>query len=199
MIKPEPVILSGTHVRLEPMQAQHVAPLFAASDPRIWEFALAPMNSLEDVAAYVQSALAGRAAGSALPFVQVRPDSGKVIGSTRFGNISVPDSRVEIGWSWINPDYWGGPVNAEAKYLLLRHAFEDLGVLRVEFKGDALNLRSRKALEKIGATFEGILRQHMRTASGRQRDSFYYSIIAAEWPAVKTGLEQRLGAELGRC
>lgn len=192
MKRPSPATLSGRHVRLEPLRLEHAEALLAASDPRIWEFALAPMETLEDVRSYVETALAGQAEGAALPFVQVSSDSGQVVGSTRFGNISVPDSRVEIGWTWIHPAFWGSQINAEAKYLLLRHAFEDLGALRVEFKGDALNMRSRRALEKLGASFEGILRQHMRTAAGRQRDSFYYSIIAAEWPGIKSRLEARL-------
>lgn len=196
MHRPEPILLAGRLVRLEPLQREHIPALFDASDPRIWEFALAPMDSLADMQAYVEAALQAAAEGSALPFVQVIPATGQLIGSTRYGNISVADRRLEIGWTWLNPAFWGSLVNTEAKYLLLRHAFDDLGALRVEFKGDALNQRSRRALEKLGATFEGVLRLHMRTATGRQRDSFYYSILADEWPAVKERLKARLAQHL---
>lgn len=192
MQPPELIDLSGTHVRLATLRVEHVAGLYAASDPRIWEYAVAPMGTLAEMDAYVQTALAARAAGHALPFVVMLAQEGTVIGSTRYGNISVFDQRLEIGWSWLHPKYWGTLVNLEAKYLLLRHAFETLGVIRVEFKGDALNLRSRRALEKIGATFEGVLRQHQRLASGRQRDTFYYSILLDEWPHIRLQLEARL-------
>lgn len=195
MLRPEPVTLRGRHVILEPMVREHAAELYAISrHPELWRLSLLPMDTPEDVAAYVDTAVSGVAAGTTLPFVQRCSASGELIGSTRFGNIDVFNRRVEIGWTWIIPPRQRSGINTEAKYLLLRHAFEDLGVYRVEFKGDARNEKSRNALARIGAKYEGILRQHMRTADGGQRDSFYFSVIAAEWAATKAHLEALMAA-----
>jgi RimJ/RimL family protein N-acetyltransferase len=131
-------------------------------------------------------------AGTALPFATVHVASGQVIGSTRFMNIDVANRRVEIGATWIAAPWRRTAVNTEAKYLMLRHAFETLGCIRVELKTDALNQRSRNAIRRIGAQEEGILRQHVVTWSGRLRDSVYFSILNSEWPRVKQDLEQKL-------
>ena len=144
------------------------------------------------MAAYIQTALDAQKAGTAVPFATVHVGSGKVIGSTRYMNIDVPNRRVEIGATWIAPPWRRTAVNTEAKYLMLRHAFEALGCIRVELKTDALNQRSRNAIRRIGAQEEGILRQHMVTWSGRLRDSVYFSILDSEWPRVKQDLEQKL-------
>ncbi len=190
MLRPEPVTLTGRHVILQPMLQEHAAELFEISrHAELWRLSLTPMDTLADVEAYVQTAIQGRDAGTTLPFVQRCSQSGVLVGSTRFGNIDVFNRRVEVGWTWLTPARQRSGINTEAKYLLLRHAFEDLGVYRVEFKGDARNEKSRKALERIGAKFEGILRQHMRTADGGQRDSFYFSVIAGEWPRTRAHLE----------
>jgi N-acetyltransferase len=192
---PSPVILEGCHVRLEPLAQTHHAALCAIGlDPELWEFIPYCVATPEDMAAYIQSALNDQAAGRALPFATVRvsSNSGQVIGSTRYMNIDHANRRVEIGATWIAAPWRRTAVNTEAKYLMLRHAFETLGCIRVEFKTDALNQRSRNAIRRIGATEEGTLRQHMVMWSGRLRDSVYFSILDFEWPRVKQNLEQKL-------
>jgi RimJ/RimL family protein N-acetyltransferase len=188
-----PVTLRGRHVVLEPMRAADVDPLFRAGTAAdLWANTVSFIRSREDMARYVAGALKAAEERTALPFVLRRPDSGEVAGSTRFGNASPEHRRVEIGWTWVVPDLQRTPVNTEAKYLMLRHAFESLGVVRVEFKTDFLNAKSRAALQRIGAVEEGVLRRHMRTEQGRVRDTVYYSITDAEWPAVKPRLEALL-------
>jgi RimJ/RimL family protein N-acetyltransferase len=150
------------------------------------------MRSAEDLRRYLETAVRERTEGRSMPFATVAKAAGKPIGSTRFGNIDHEHRRVEIGWTWIGRDWQRTAVNTEAKLLMLGHAFERWGVLRVELKTDALNERSRAAIRRIGATEEGIFRKHMVTDSGRFRDSAYYSITDDEWPRVKAGLEARL-------
>jgi N-acetyltransferase len=142
--------------------------------------------------AYIQSALNAQKSGTALPFATVHLSTGQVIGSTRFMNIDIANRRVEIGATWIASPWRRTAVNTEAKYLMLRHAFETLGCIRVELKTDSLNQRSRNAIRRIGAREEGTLRQHMVTWSGRLRDTVYFSILDSEWPGVKRDLEQKL-------
>jgi N-acetyltransferase len=188
-----PVTLEGRHVRLEPLAQTHHAALCAVGlDPELWELIPYRVATPEDMAAYIQTALNLQAAGSALPFATVHAPSGQAIGSTRFMNIDVANRRVEIGATWIAPPWRRTAVNTEAKYLMLRHAFETLGCIRVELKTDALNQRSRNAIRRIGATEEGTLRQHIITWSGRLRDSVYFSVLDSEWPRVKWDLEQKL-------
>ena len=186
--------LTGTRIRLEPLSEGHHPALCAVGlDAELWQWSPRPLRTPADMAAYIEFALAERAAGRALPFVIVDQATGRAIGSTRFGAIEPAHRRVEIGWTWLGRPWQRTAVNTEAKYLLLRHAFETLGCIRVELKTDALNERSRAAIRRIGAREEGILRSHMVTASGRIRDSVYYSILDGEWPAVKRNLEARLG------
>ena len=188
-----PVTLEGRHVRLEPLAQTHHAGLCAVGlDPDLWELIPYRVVTPEDMAAYIQTALNLQAAGTALPFATVHAPSGQVIGSTRFMNIDMANRRVEIGATWIAQPWRRTAVNTEAKYLMLRHAFETLGCIRVELKTDALNQRSRNAIRRIGATEEGTLRQHIITWSGRFRDSVYFSILDSEWPRVKRDLEQKL-------
>ncbi len=192
-----PVTLEGRHVRLEPLaQAHHAALCAIGLDPELWEFIPYRVVTPEDMAAYIQTALNAQAAGTALPFATVHVSSdaasGQVIGSTRYMNIDHANRRLEIGATWIARPWRRTAVNTEAKYLMLRHAFETLGCIRVEFKTDSLNQRSRNAIRRIGATEEGTLRQHMITWSGRLRDSVYFSILDSEWPRVKQDLEQKL-------
>jgi RimJ/RimL family protein N-acetyltransferase len=144
------------------------------------------------MAAYIQAALQAQAAGTALPFATIERASEQVIGSTRFMNIDVPNRRVEIGSTWIARPWQRSFVNTEAKFLMLRHAFEVLGCIRVELKTDALNERSRNAILRIGAREEGILRKHIVTWTGRVRDTVYFSILDDEWPRVKADLEAKL-------
>jgi RimJ/RimL family protein N-acetyltransferase len=188
-----PVTLEGQHVRLEPLTLAHHADLCAVGlDDELWRLTFSRVQSADEMRAYIMSALRAQAAGTALPFATIARASGRAVGSTRFANISVADRRVEIGWTWLGRAYQRTALNTEAKYLMLRHAFEVLGCIRVELKTDALNTRSRAAILRIGATEEGILRRHTLTASGRVRDTVYFSILDDEWPRVKARLEQRL-------
>lgn len=178
-----PVILEGTRVRLVPMEPAHEAALWeAANFPDIWKLTgTTPMRSVEDIRRYMNTALRERDAGTAVPFVTTDVHTGEVIGSTRFANISAADRRVEIGWTWLRPDRHRTGANGEAKALMLQHAFDRWGALRVEIKTDALNARSRAAIERLGATFEGTHRQHMIVREGRVRDTVYYSVLDTEW------------------
>jgi len=191
----EPVTLQGRHVRLEPLERSHHAALCAIGlDADLWELIPYRVATPQEMAAYIQTALDAQAAGSALPFATVLAGSGQVIGSTRYMNIDRPHRRLEIGATWIAKPWQRTAVNTETKYLMLRHAFETLGCIRVELKTDSLNQRSRSAIRRIGATEEGTLRQHMITWSGRLRDTVYFSILDSEWPRVKQDLEQKLSA-----
>jgi N-acetyltransferase len=185
--------LEGVHVRLEPLTDSHVQPLAeVAFDPELWRWTMTRIHTIEDLAGYVHSALQEQRAGVALPFATVERSSGRVVGSTRFGNIDRPNRRVEIGWTWIARPWQRTALNTEAKYLMLRWAFEKLGCIRVELKTDALNDRSRRAIARLGAVEEGVLRSHMITAAGRVRDTVYFSIIESEWPNVRASLERKL-------
>ena len=141
---------------------------------------------------YIQIALRAQEQGTALPFATVERSSGLVIGSTRFGSIDREQLGVEIGWTWIAQQWQRTPINTEAKYLMLNHAFEKFGCIRVQFKTDSLNTRSRAALLRVGAQEEGVFRNHMITYSGRIRHTVYFSIIDSEWPQVKAHLEEKL-------
>ncbi len=188
-----PVLLEGAHVRLEPLVKEHLAGLAAVSlDEELWRWIPTPVRTPEEMAAYIEAALNEQERGLALPFAIVEKATGRAIGSTRYANIDRMHHRVEIGWTWVARDWQRTPMNTEAKYLLLRHAFETLGCMRVELKTDSLNERSRAAILRIGAREEGIFRNHMITASGRVRHTVYFSIIDSEWPAVKAGLEAKL-------
>ena len=189
----QPVTLEGKCIRLEPLSlAHHAALCHVGLDQDVWRWIIAPVRTPEEMRAYIETALAEQAAGTALPFATIERASGRAIGSTRYGNIDRSNRRVEIGWTWIARPWQRTAVNTEAKYLMLRHAFETLGCIRVELKTDSLNERSRKAILRIGAQEEGTFRNHMITASGRIRHTVYYSIIDSEWPAVKANLEEKL-------
>lgn len=189
----EPVVLRGTHVRLEPLGHQHFDDLVeVALDEEIWRWTTERARTPEELRAWIDRALAMRDTGTAMPFATVALPQGKAIGGTRFATWSETDRRVEIGWTWIGRGWQRTAVNTEAKYLMLRHAFEVLGCLRVELRTDVGNERSRAAIRRIGAKEEGILRKHSVTASGRVRDTVYYSILDEEWPEVKAGLQARL-------
>lgn len=192
-MKVAPVTLEGAHVRLEPLTMEHAPALWeAGSDPEVWRLIPSRVTSREEMMAFVQSVLAAQAAGTALPFATIHRESGRAIGSTRYMNIDAASRRLEIGGTWIAPEFQRSPVNTEAKLLMLRHAFEALGAMRVELKTDSLNYRSRNAIQRIGARPEGIFRNHMPTWSGRIRHSAYFSITDAEWPEVRKNLEAKL-------
>lgn len=177
-----PVTLEGHHVRLIPMTLDHVEALFRAADfPEIWEHtSTLPMVTVADMKAYVGVALVEQAAGQAIPLVTVDPVTGEVIGATRFADIDVADRRLAIGWTWLRPDRQHTGINGEAKALMLQQAFDAWGVLRVEIRTDVRNARSRSAIERIGGTYEGTLRQHM-IVDGRVRNTAYYSVIDTDW------------------
>ena len=161
-------------------------------DPDLWRWTVSAVASRADMEKYVRTALAERDAGRAIPFVIVDPRSGEVAGSTRFAAIDPQNRRMEIGWTWIGRRWQRTALNTEMKLLMLRHAFEEADCIRVELKTDALNERSRRAIRRLGAKEEGILRSHMVTHTGRFRDTVYHSILAAEWPAVLAHLEALL-------
>jgi len=187
------VTLEGEYVRLEPLQRAHLAALAEVGlDQELWRWIPTAVRNVQEMAAYIETALEEQARGVSLPFALVEKNSGRPIGSTRYGSIDCTHRRVEIGWTWVARKWQRTAVNTEAKYLLLKHAFETLGCIRVELKTDSLNQRSRVAILRIGAREEGIFRNHMITASGRIRHSVYYSIIDSEWPKVKTRLEAML-------
>lgn len=189
----EPVILEGQHVRLEPLSLEHHAQLCEVGlDPDLWRWTTNFIRTPEELRAYMQTALREQEEGRSLPFATVLQSSGRAIGSTRYCNIDSTNRRVEIGFTWIGAPWQRTLVNTEAKYLQLRHAFENLGCIRVELKTDSLNERSRKAILRIGAKEEGTFRNHMVVHDGRLRHSVYYSVIESEWPAVKAALEEKL-------
>lgn len=180
-------------MRLEPMTFEHHDALCEIGmDPDLWRWIPTQVRSREDMHEYIKIALQWQADGTALPFVTVEQSSGKAIGSTRYMNIDKPNRRVEIGATWIAKPWQRTVVNTEAKYLMLKHAFETLGCLRVELKTDELNEKSRNAILRIGAKQEGIFRHHVVCWDGRLRNSVYFSVIAPEWPEVKAALEEKL-------
>jgi N-acetyltransferase len=190
----EPIILDGGFVRLEPLSPDHHAALSAVGcDPSIWRWNPTQIiRTPEDMRAYIDAALQQQADGLSLPFATIDKRAGHAVGSTRYAYPDVANRGVEIGYTWIAPPWQRTAVNTEAKYLMLRQAFESWGCLRVQLKTDSLNERSRNAIARIGAQQEGILRNHMRTHSGRMRHSVVFSIIDSEWPAVKEQLLKRL-------
>ncbi|MGA2096263.1 MAG: GNAT family protein [Candidatus Acidiferrum sp.] len=188
-----PVTLEGRHVRLEPLSHAHDTGLSAVGlHEELWRWIAIPVRTPEEMSAYIETALGEQARGVSLPFALIEKSGGRAIGSTRYGNIDRTHHRVEIGWTWVAPEWQRTGVNTEAKYLLLKHAFETLGCIRVELKTDELNERSRAAILRIGGREEGTLRNHMITASGRIRHSVYYSILNSEWPDVKSRLQARM-------
>lgn len=200
-----PTILEGDIVRLEPLSPAHVDALVTAgADPAVFRWTQLPgmrwsfeqgcreAPTRELMAGYVEQAQGWQRAGTALPFATVSKALDRAVGSTRFANIDVANKRAEIGWTWLASDWQRSGANTEAKYLMLRHAFERMGCIRVEFKTDRRNDKSRAALQRIGAVQEGILRQHMVLPDGTYRDSVYFSVLDNEWPRVKAELEARL-------
>ena len=189
----EPVTLEGAIVRLVPLELDHVPGLAEVGlDPRIWQWTLARPTSEADVRDWALAAIHNRDAGTELPFATLDAATGQPIGSSRYMSIVLEHRRLEIGWTWLAPGRQRTGANREAKLLMLGHAFETVGCRRVEFKTDSLNEPSRTALLGIGATFEGIFRNHMVMPGGRMRHSAYYSVIDEEWPSVKAGLERSL-------
>ncbi|MGA7402256.1 MAG: GNAT family protein [Candidatus Sulfotelmatobacter sp.] len=192
-----PVTLQGSIVRLEPIRPEHVELFWQAAKDAlddIFQWIPYRMKTIEDFEQLVEKALGEQERAESVVFATVESKSGRVIGSTRFMNIDRANRRVEIGSTWIAPAWQRSAVNTEAKYLMLRHAFEVWQCMRVELKTDALNQKSRNAILRIGAKEEGTLRKHLITWTGRVRDSVYFSILDTEWPKVRAGLEAKLAS-----
>jgi RimJ/RimL family protein N-acetyltransferase len=184
--------LEGSIVTLEPLREEHAEELWeVAQAPEIWAW-LANLNERERFDVWMRLTLEAAQAGSEGPFTTRDARTGRAIGSSRYLNVRPNDRVVEIGWTWLHPSAWRSGANVEAKLLMMRHAFEALECVRVEFKTDARNERSRAALAALPAQFEGILRNHMIIPDVGQRDSAYYSVIDSEWPKVCENLERRL-------
>lgn len=189
-----PITLTGKYVRLEPMKEAHVPALTEiGAGQGFWDFMVyGKMENEEDMRGWVRDILSRAEKGTDLPFVAIHLASGRVAGATRYLNIMPNDKGLEVGGTWYGLEFQRTPVNTECKYLLFRHAFETLDCIRVQLKTDLLNERSQKAIGRIGAVKEGVLRNHMILPDGRIRDSVFYSILDTEWPDVKQKLEEMM-------
>lgn len=190
-----PVTLEGRHIRLDPLTLAHLDRLCAVGlDEDLWRWHVTPVRTRDEMQALIESALNDQRTGTSLPFAIIDKASREAVGSTRCLNIDKIHHRVEIGGTWIARPWQRTAVNTEAKYLMLCHAFEKLGCIRVELKTDSLNERSRRAIQRIGAKEEGTFRNHMIAHTGRIRHSVYYSIVDSEWPEAKARLERMLAS-----
>lgn len=191
---PRPMVLEGRFVRLEPLDLdKHWDGLVAVGmDASLWRFTTAKIRTQGDLRRYFDIALEEQASGRSLPYVTVHRESGRVAGSTRFGNLERAHRRVEIGWTWVGVDFQRTAVNTEVKYLMFAHAFEDWGFRRVELKTASINEKSKNAMRRLGCVEEGTLRKHMLNEDGGSRDSVYFSVIDDEWPEMKLRLEGML-------
>lgn len=187
-----PCTLEGGFVRLEPLRQAHGGPLLEAARRLEWGWFLTPLRTKEDVESRIAEGLAAEHKGEAYVFAVRLKEDDRVVGSTSYFGVVDKHKRVEIGSTWYTPDVQGTAVNPECKYLLLSHAFEDWGAVRVQFTTDVNNLRSQRAITKLGAKLEGKLRNHGIRSDGSMRDSMVYSIIASEWPDVKSMLLNRI-------
>jgi len=194
MLRPEPVVLVGPRIRLEPLAGSHLPELQSAGDedPSLFRFMASNPYLRGGWEPWLAEALEGQTIGRYVCWATIDRASGRAIGSTRFGDIEPGHCRIEIGWTWLAPSCQGTGVNTEAKLLQLQYAFDVLGAGRVAFRTDARNARSRRALERLGATQEGVLRRHTRMPDGFLRDTVYYSILSDEWPAIRSRLVARL-------
>ena len=189
-----PVTLEGHGVRLEPLGLHHVDGLWALRDVEAFRYLTDRIDSRDAMAAYVERALAMQRAGTAQPFAVVRTgaDGDVLAGTTRYYDAHAHNRGLTIGYTWLGPAFWRSHVNTAAKYLLLRHAFEALGAIRVAFTIDSRNARSRAAVERLGARLEGTLRHHMLLPGGVVRDTCVYALLDTDWPTVRPGLEAAL-------
>jgi N-acetyltransferase len=192
--EPRPVTLEGARVRLEPLAESHAPDLFEAGrDPGTWRYmSRGRLESLEDALRWIAEVRAGVEAGRQVAFAVIPLASGRAVGSTRYFDIRRRDRALEIGHTWLGPEARRTGINTGCKYLLLRHAFEDLGAFRVQLKTDARNETSQRAIERIGGVREGVLRRHILMPDGHVRDTVYYSVLDSEWPSVKLRLERML-------
>ncbi|MBA2393759.1 MAG: GNAT family N-acetyltransferase [Ktedonobacteraceae bacterium] len=195
MPKIEPITLTGKLVRLEPLQMKHAAELYqAAKDhPDIWTYMpLNPIRSLADMEQVIAKACQKQEEGTSLPFAIIDLAHNRAVGSTRYLDIQPAHRGLEIGWTWLSPLVQRTGINTECKYVLSQYAFETWGAIRVQLKTHHLNLKSQRAIERLGAVKEGTLRNHVIMPDGSYRHSVYYSIIDSEWPVVKAGLEAKM-------
>ena len=193
---PTPVVLTGRYIRLEPLSHDHAADLrIAGSDPGVWQFMpCGPFREGAGIDELITDALAQATTGVQVPFAIIHKESGAAIGSTRYLEIRRRDRALEIGWTWIAPAHQRTPVNTECKLLLLEHAFETLGAVRMQLKTDTRNQRSQTAIARIGARQEGVLRKSLIMSDGFIRDTVYFSIVRDEWPKAKRRLQDMLEA-----
>lgn len=188
------VTLTGNLVELRPLRADDAPRLLeAAADGELWDLIFTVVPNAETVDRYIATALEWEAAGTAMPFAIVDRATGRVIGCTRYWKVDRMNRKLEIGHTWLSRSAQRTGINTEAKYLLLTYAFEEMGCLRVQFTTDELNERSQAAILRLGAVYEGIVRNERIMPNGRVRNSFRYSIIDSEWPEVKRGLERKMG------
>ncbi len=183
------IILNGESISLIPLKVKYKEPLFEAlNSPDIWEYTWRQVKTVEDLEQIIMTAMDNKKAGKQIPFVIKDKLTGKIIGTTRIGDIDLVNRNVEIGWTWLSPEVWRTNVNTECKYLLLKYCFEELNVIRVQFSVSGQNLRSQKAVERIGATKEGTFRKHRIKPDGTIHDNIFYSIVDDEWESVKERL-----------
>jgi N-acetyltransferase len=194
MMQIEPVTLKGRLVRLEPLRMEHARELYEASrDPSLWTYKLVRQpRSLTEMGQLIASVLQSQEAGACLPFVVISLKREHAVGETRYFNLMLQNHGLEIGWTWLTPSVQRTGVNTECKYLLLRHAFEAIGAIRVQFRTHHLNTNSQRAIERLGALKEGVLRNQYIMPDGSYRHSVYYSIIESEWPAIKVRLQNMM-------
>ncbi|MFF3403132.1 GNAT family N-acetyltransferase [Streptomyces sp. NPDC002659] len=197
---PQPVTLTGHHVRLEPLTTGHLSDLFAAGggDDEVWRWQGGPTPHTEDeLGLKLRELLKDAEQGTYLPFAVIRRETGRAVGWTTYMDVDTQSERLEIGWTWYGRASWRTAVNTETKLLLLNHAFEELGMGRVQLKTDHMNERSQDAIARLGARREGVLRRHKQRPDGTWRDSVYFSILVDEWPGVKARLGDRLRGSEG--
>jgi N-acetyltransferase len=195
MMRIEPITLTGQLVRLEPLHLEHAVDLYEAirETPHLWRYIPAwQPRSVEQMEQWVTKSLQDQMQGTSLPFAIMDLAGGRIVGSTRYLHINVQDRGLDIGWTWLSPSVQRTGVNTESKYLLLCHAFEQLGAIRVQLNTHLLNVQSQRAIERLGAVKEGVLRNNRIMLDGSYRHSVYYSIIESEWPQVKAGLEAKM-------
>lgn len=196
MSQPRHSILEGTTIQLVPMDESHVEELAKVlRNPNIWEFTWRKITSDEQVQDLITTAFTNQKNGSQIPFVIIEKASGQIVGTTRIMHPDLVHRNAEIGCTWISPDYWRTSVNTEAKSLLLHYCFEELKLIRVEFTVVKTNLRSQRAVERLGAVKEGVLRQHRIRSDDSIHDNVVFSILDNEWAAVKENLNYLLNVK----
>ncbi len=188
-----PVVLEGKHIRLEPLRQSHAEGLLKAGQAsEIWDWLAVRLNTLEAARKFIDAALQAENTGSEYAFAVVMKEGNRIVGSTRYMDVQAAHLGVEVGWTWYSPDVWGTAVNPEAKLLLLGHAFEKWHARRLQLKTDDKNVHSQAAIKKLGAKYEGVLRNHRIRPDGTMRHTVMFSIIDSEWPGIKAGLLKRI-------